>query len=63
MWLLIMVLLIAPGIKKIVVLHTYDTSQECQRERDRIGSEMQAAYPEDHDDFALACQMDRKQRA
>jgi len=60
MWLLIMVLLIGPGIEKIVVLQTYATSQECQSERNRIGTEMAVAYPDDHD-FVIACQVSRKQ--
>ena len=61
MWLLIMVLLsIGPGIEKIIVLQTYATSQECQSERDRIGYEMAAAYPDDHD-FEIACKARPKQ--
>jgi len=62
MWFLIMVLLNmngVPGLDKIIVLQTYTTSQECQSERDRIGYEMVAAYPDDHD-FVLACQLSRK---
>jgi len=62
MWFLIMVLLNMndmPGLDKIIVLQTYATSQECQSERDRIGYEMAAAYPDDRD-FVLACQVSGK---
>ena len=63
MWLLIMVLLnIGPGLDRIIVLQTYATSQECQSERDRIGYEMAAAYPDDHD-FEIACRARPKQSA
>ena len=61
MWLLIKVLLnIGPGLDRIIVLQTYATSQECQSERDRIGYEMAAAYPDDHD-FEIACKARPKQ--
>ena len=60
MWLLIMILLNdVPGLDKIMVLHTYATSQECQIERNRIGYEMAAAYPYERD-FVIACQLNRK---
>jgi len=58
-WLLTIVLLNGvPGFEKITVLHTFDTSQECQIERDRVGYEMAEAYPFDRD-FIIACQLDR----
>ncbi|MGH7146825.1 MAG: hypothetical protein ACREIJ_02855 [Nitrospiraceae bacterium] len=60
MWLLIMILLNdVPGLDKIMVLHTYATSHECQIERNRIGYEMAAAYPYERD-FVIACQLNRK---
>ena len=61
MWLLIMVLLnIGPGLGTITVLKTYGTFEECQSERNRIGYEMAAAYPDDHD-FEIACRARPKQ--
>jgi len=60
MWFLLLVLLNdAPGLNKVTVLHTYTTPQECQRERNRVGYEMAAAYPYDRD-FVIACQLNRK---
>lgn len=60
MWLLIMVLLNnVPGLDKIMVLQTYATSEECQSERNRVGFDMAAAYPNDRD-FVIACQLNPK---
>jgi hypothetical protein len=61
MWLLIMILLnTVPGLEKITVLNTFTTSEECQSERNRIGFEMAAAYPNDRD-FVIACRLNPKQ--
>lgn len=60
MWILVMILLnTVPGLDKIIKLETYATAQECQSERNRIGYEMAAAYPNDRD-FVIACQLSRK---
>jgi hypothetical protein len=60
MWLLIIVLLNnVPGIERITVLQTYASSEECQSERNRIGYEMAAAYPNDRD-FVIACRLSQK---
>ena len=60
MWLLVIILLnTVPGLDHIMKLETYATAQECQSERNRIGYEMAAAYPNDRD-FVLACQLSRK---
>jgi hypothetical protein len=60
MWILVIVLLTnVPGLDKIMTLETYATYQECQIERNRIGYEMAAAYPNDRD-FVTACQLSRK---
>jgi hypothetical protein len=60
MWLLIIVLLnIVPGLDKTVVLNTFTTSEECQKERDRVGFEMAKAYPNDRD-FEIACRLNPK---
>ena len=60
MWLLVIVLLnIVPGLERIRVLNTFATSEECQSERNRIGFEMAAAYPNDRD-FVIACRLNPK---
>jgi hypothetical protein len=60
MWLLIMVLLNnVPGLDKIMVLQTYATSEECRIERNRVGFDMAAAYPNERD-FVIACQLNPK---
>ena len=60
MWLLIIVLLnIVPGLEKITMLNTFATSEECQSERNRIGFDMAAAYPNERD-FVIACQLNPK---
>ena len=60
MWFLVIVLLnTVPGLDKIIKLETYATAQECQIERNRIGYEMAAAYPNDRD-FVIVCQLSRK---
>jgi hypothetical protein len=57
MWLLVIVLLSnVPGFDKMIKLETYATSEECQIERNRIGYEMAAAYPNERD-FVIACQL------
>ena len=56
-WLLVIVLLNGvPGLDKIMKLETYATAEECQSERNRIGYEMAAAYPDDRD-FVIACHL------
>jgi len=52
MWLLMIIFLF---IGREQTLKTYDTYAACQRERNRIGYEMAAAYPNDHD-FVIRCQ-------
>jgi hypothetical protein len=60
MWLLVIVLLsIVPGHNKVTVLNTFGTAEECQVERNRIGFEMAAAYPNERD-FVIACQLNPK---
>lgn len=60
MWLLVIVLLnIVPGLNKVTVLNTFATAEECQVERNRIGFEMAAAYPNERD-FVIACQLNPK---
>jgi hypothetical protein len=60
MWLLVIVLLnIVPGLNKVTVVNTFATAEECQIERNRIGFEMAAAYPNERD-FIIACQLDLK---
>jgi len=60
MWLLVIVLLnIVPGLNKVTVLNTFPTAEECQVERNRIGFEMAAAYPNERD-FVIACQLNPK---
>ena len=57
MWLLVIILLnIMPGLERVTVLNTFATSEECQIERNRIGYEMAAAYPNERD-FVIACQL------
>lgn len=57
MWLLLIVLLnVVPGFTKSTVLGTYATAEECQSERNRIGFEMAAAYPNERD-FVIVCQL------
>jgi hypothetical protein len=48
-----------PGLDKTVVLNTFTTSEECQKERDRVGFEMAKAYPNDRD-FEIACRLNPK---
>jgi hypothetical protein len=45
-----------PRVNSVTVLETYATAQQCQSERNRIGFEMAAAYPNDRD-FVIACQL------
>jgi hypothetical protein len=60
MWMLIIILLNSvPGITSVTVLQTYATSQECQSERNRVGYEMAAAYPNERD-FVIACKLNPK---
>ncbi len=60
MWLLVIVLLnIVPGLNNVTVLNTFATAEECQVERNRIGFEMAAAYPNERD-FVIACQLNPK---
>ena len=60
MWLLVIVLLnIVPGLNNVTVLNTFATAEECQIERNRIGFEMAAAYPNERD-FVIACQLNPK---
>jgi hypothetical protein len=55
MWLLVIVLLAAPaGISRVTVLNSFLTYEDCKPERDRIGFEMAATYPEDNT-FRIEC--------
>jgi hypothetical protein len=53
MWLLLIIFL-NPPIMTQQALQRFDTAQECQKERNRIGYEMAAAYPWTHD-FDIVC--------
>lgn len=58
MWLLVLILLnVIPGLNKTTVIASYTTQEECASERDRIMIEMMKSYPDDHDDFMLACRL------
>src|SRR3977135_3484328 len=60
MWLLVIILLnIVPGLERVTVLNTFATSEECQSERNRIGFEMEKAYPNERD-FVIACRLNPK---
>ena len=50
---------IVPGFDPNTVLNTYATYEECQRERNRVGFEMAAAYPYERD-FVIVCQVSQK---
>lgn len=61
MWyyLLYVVLVVTPHTSTTVegeayLLEKYDTADECDRERDRIGAEMAVSYPDEHD-FMIVC--------
>ena len=63
MWMLVIILLnTVPGISTVTVLQTYATSEECQSERNRVGYEMEAAYPDERD-FVIACRLNPRQEA
>lgn len=56
-WLLLMVLLgPAPGLETNTLLNKFNTPEECQIERNRIGFDMAAAYPYERD-FVIECQV------
>jgi hypothetical protein len=44
-----------PGLEREYLLNTFDTAEECQTERNRIGFEMAEAYPYEND-FIIVCQ-------
>lgn len=63
MWMLVIILLnAAPGIPETTMLQTYDTSRECQSERNRVGFEMAEAYPHDRD-FEITCRLNPRQQS
>jgi len=58
MFLLLMVLLNVapiPGMERTYLLNTFDTAEECQVERNRIGFDMAEAYPYERD-FLITCE-------
>ena len=56
MWLLLMVLLAPPvGVNRATVLNSFETYEDCQPERNRIGFEMAESYPHDSD-FRIVCE-------
>jgi hypothetical protein len=60
MWFLLIVLLnVVPGFSPNTLLNTYETVEECQRERNRVGFEMAAAYPYERD-FVIVCETSPK---
>lgn len=48
-----------PGMERTYRIGTYDTQEECQLERNRIGFEMAEAYPYEND-FIIVCKLDPK---
>jgi len=54
MWLLLIIFL-NPPILTQQALQRFDTAQECQAERNRIGYEMAESYPYSAD-FRIVCQ-------
>jgi hypothetical protein len=54
MWLLVIVFLELTGHD--AVLETFQTQQDCLIERDRVGFEMAASYPDTHD-FNIVCEL------
>jgi hypothetical protein len=61
MFFLLMILLSdVPCLEREYRLNTFDTAEECQTERNRIGFEMAEAYPYEND-FIIVCQLNPKQ--
>ena len=61
MWQLVIILLtVVPDIQTVTVLFTYDTYEECQVERNRVGFDMAASYPYELD-FVVDCRPAPKQ--
>ena len=57
MYFLLMLLLSdVPGLEHSYLLNTFDTAEECQTERNRIGFDMAEAYPYERD-FIIVCQL------
>ena len=55
MWLLVIVLLVAPaGISRVTVLNSFASYEECKPERDRIGFAMAESYPQESN-FRIEC--------
>lgn len=55
MWLLVIVLLVAPaGISRVTVLNSFASYEECKPERDRIGFAMAESYPQENT-FRIEC--------
>jgi hypothetical protein len=55
-WFLLIVLLAPPsGIDRVTVLNTFETYEDCQPERNRIGFEMAESYPYEND-FRIVCE-------
>ena len=56
MWFLLMILLAPPlGVNPATVLNTFETYEDCQPERNRVGFEMAESYPYDSD-FRIVCE-------
>ena len=50
------------GMDRNYLLNTFDTVEECQAERNRIGFEMAEAYPYERD-FIIVCEPKRRATA
>lgn len=60
MWFLLIILLAPPvGVNRATVLNAFETYEDCQPERNRIGFEMAESYPYDSD-FRIVCEFQEK---
>lgn len=56
MWNLLIVLLLSPlNVDRSMILDSFQTYEECQPERNRVGFEMAERYPYDND-FRIVCE-------
>jgi hypothetical protein len=63
MWVVLMILLnTVPGLERTYVLNTFDTQEECQSERNRIGFDMAASHPYERD-FIIVCQLNPRKES
>lgn len=55
MWALVFIVLVhVPGMPKEVVLHKYDTIEECRENKAYVEAGMKEAYPKD-EDYKIEC--------